>query len=130
MKNLLEEIAKKTKIYQGKGVSADEIAKAEKSLALSFSDEYKDYLKEAGFLSFFSHEFTGLGSEGYLNVVEATKSERELDKDFPSDCILLENVGIDGLMILHDASGAVYSYANGKKTKISDSLFGFLKSLQ
>ena len=129
MKKLLEEIAQKTKVYQGKGVSSDEIVKAEKLLGISFSDEYKEYLKEVGFLSFFSHEFTGLGVDGYLNVVEATKSERELDKDFPSDSILLENEGIEGILILHDKTGAVYSYANGKIIKISDSLFDFLKSL-
>ena len=129
MKQLLEDIAKNVKIYHGKGVPITEIEKAEKALGISFSDEYKEYLKEVGSLSFFSHEFMGLGVDGYLNVVEATMSERELDNDFPSDCILLENDGIEGILILHDETGAVYSYVKGKKIKISDSLFDFLKSL-
>ena len=129
MKELLEEINKKFKIYHGNGVSNDEIDNAEKELALSFSEEYKEYLREIGCMSFASHEFTGLGFSGYLNVVEATKSERNLDDRFPKNCILIENVGIDGLLILHDKTGAVYSYVNGNKAKISNSLFDFLKSL-
>lgn len=125
----ITEIERKTKVFYIPGVSIDEINSAEKILGCEFSSEYKDYLAKFGALSFSSHEFTGLGVEGYLNVVTATKKERELDDSFPKDCILLENLGIEGILILQDKSGNVYSYVNKSKTKISNSFLEYLQSL-
>ena len=113
MKTIIDEIAGHCKVYKGTGVSDEVIASAEQQLGLTFPSEYKTYLKECGVLSFASHEITGLGISGYLNVVEATKTERKLGGAFPEDCILVENIGVDGILVIMDTDGCVFSYQNG-----------------
>ena len=92
MKTIIDEIARHYKVYTGTGVSDEVIASAEQQLGVTFSSQYKAYLKEYGVLSFASHEITGLGVIGYLNVVEATEAERKLGGTFPSDCLLIFSI--------------------------------------
>ena len=126
---VINELEKKYKVYHANGVSLETIEVAEKELQLSFSEEYKTYLSLYGAISFSSHEFTGLGVNGYLNVVHATKKERSLDDNFPKNCILIENTGIDGILILQDKSGKVYSYENRKNKEIAPSLKFYFESI-
>ena len=129
MKMTIEELKAKTKLFQVGTVSQEEINNAEKKLNLHFSEEYKSYLSNYGAISFGSHEITGLGVSGYLNVVTATEKERNLGGDFPKDCILLENNGIDGILTIMDEKGFVYSFDGTKKRQIASSFTNFLKGL-
>lgn len=127
MKTVIDALNAKYKVYHLKGASEADIKIAEQKLGLSFSPEYRTYLATYGLLSFASHEFTGLGADGYLNVVSATEKERSLGGQFPKDCILLENNGIDGLLTLQDSKGYVYSFNDGKKKKIASSFSEYIK---
>ena len=129
MKTIIDEIAGHCKVYKGTGVSDEVIASAEQQLGLTFPSEYKTYLKECGVLSFASHEITGLGISGYLNVVEATKTERKLGGAFPEDCILVENIGVDGILVIMDTDGCVFSYQNGHKSVIAESFCDYVMGL-
>ncbi|MBQ6340436.1 MAG: SMI1/KNR4 family protein [Kiritimatiellae bacterium] len=129
MKTIIDEIAEHCKVYKGTGVSDEVIASAEQRLGLTFPSQYKDYLKECGILSFASHEITGLGISGYLNVVEATEAERKLGGTFPEDCVLIENIGVDGILVIMDAEGCVFSYQNGRKNAVAKSFFDYVKGL-
>lgn len=129
MKTIIDEIAEHCKVYKGTGVSDEVIALAEQRLGLTFPSQYKDYLKECGILSFASHEITGLGISGYLNVVEATEAERKLGGTFPEDCVLIENIGVDGILVIMDTEGCVFSYQNGRKNAVAKSFFDYVKGL-
>ena len=129
MKTIIDEIAGHCKVYKGTGVSDEVIVSAEQRLGLTFPSQYKDYLKECGVLSFASHEITGLGISGYLNVVEATEAERKLGGAFPEDCVLIENIGVDGILVVMDANGRMFSYQNGRKNAIAESFFDYVKGL-
>lgn len=129
MKKTIEKLKSKVKVFQVGGVSSEEIANAEQKLNLKFSDEYKEYLSNYGIISFGSHEFSGLGVNGYLNVVTATEKERNLGGNFPKDCILIENNGIDGVLTIMDENGIVYSFDGKNKTKIASSFSEFLNTL-
>ena len=129
MKSVIDALGAKYKVYHLKGAAEADVKAAEQKLGFSFSPEYRDYLLNYGLLSFGSHEFTGLGADGYLNVVSATEKERNLGGQFPKDCILLENNGIDGLLTLQDAKGTVYSFHAGEKKQIAASFEDYLKSL-
>lgn len=129
MKTIIDEIAEHCKVYKGTGVSDEVIASAEQRLGLTFPSQYKDYLKECGILSFASHEITGLGVSGYLNVVEATEAERKLGGTFPEDCVLIENVGVDGILVIMDTEGCVFSYQNGRENAVAKSFFDYVKGL-
>ncbi len=56
------------------------------TLGITFPDEFIDYVKEYGAISFYGTEWMGLNVDGYINVVDATKQERDINDDFPSDC--------------------------------------------
>ncbi len=128
MKSVIDALNEKYKFYHLKGVSEADIKSAEQKLGLSFSSEYRNYLASYGLFSFGSHEFTGLGVDGYLNVVSATEQERNLGGQFPKDCILLENNGIEGLLTLLDSKGTVYSFHAGEKKQIAASFLEYLKT--
>lgn len=129
MKTIIADIAKHFKVYQGKGVTDQEIVAAEQRLGVAFPEQYKTYMKECGVLSFGSHEITGLGVDGYLNVVEATEAERKLGGSFPNDCILIENVGVDGILFVMDSTGWVYECHNGTKAIVAESFSLYLKKI-
>ena len=67
------------------GASEEQIIRAEKRLELKFPEEYKDYVKEFGAISFLGNEWTGLNVDGYLNVVNMTEEERALNEFFQYD---------------------------------------------
>ena len=113
--NIVEKIKAIPNLCHLKGCSTNQIKLAQRELDLEFPDEFIDYVKEFGAISFFGTEWTGLNVDGYLNVVDATKNERKLGKDFPKGYFVLENQAIDGILILVDNTGAVYSYQSGNK---------------
>ena len=111
--NIVDKIKTIPNLCHLTGCKTTQIKAAQKELDLDFPDEFIDYVKEFGFISFYGTEWTGLNVEGYLNVVDATKNERKLNKGFPQGFFVLENQAIDGILILVNSKGAVYSYQNG-----------------
>lgn len=128
MMGIVDEIKGISKLYHVKGCTTSQIMDAQRALGLTFPEEYIDYVKEYGAISFYGTEWTGLNVEGYLNVVEATKQERKLNSSFPSDCFVIENQGIDGLVTVSDENGCIYSVQYNKKEKMYNSLSEYLKS--
>ncbi|MCX4317907.1 MAG: SMI1/KNR4 family protein, partial [Lachnospiraceae bacterium] len=83
MSAILEEIKEIPKLYHTTGCSAEQLTKAEAELGMTFPTEFREYVQKYGAISFYKTEWTGLQVEGYLNVIEATKQERELNPAFP-----------------------------------------------
>lgn len=117
MEKLIELISKNQTLEYIGGCSTKDLENAELKLELKFPKEYKNLLLEFGVISFNSHEWFGLNVTGYLNVIESTLSERKLNNKFPSDCFVLENLGIDGVLILVDSNENVYEW-NGYENKV------------
>lgn len=128
MMDIINEIKKISKLYHVNGCTTSQIMDAQKALDLTFPEEYIDYVKEYGAISFYGTEWTGLNVEGYLNVVEATKQERKLNSSFPLDCFVIENQGIDSLVTVSDEKGCIYSVQYNKKEKMYNSLSEYLIS--
>lgn len=97
------------------GCKTNQIKAAQKELDLDFPDEFIDYVKEFGAISFYGTEWMGLNVDSHLNVVDVTKNERKLVKGFPKGYFVLENQAIDELLIIVNSEGAVYSYQRGHK---------------
>ena len=102
MDNIVDKIKTISKLYHASGCSADQIDDAQKLLNLTFPEDYVNYVKEYGAISFYRTEWSGLNVTGYLNVVENTIQERKLNPDFPDDCFVIENLGIDGKIVVED----------------------------
>jgi len=124
--SIVEAIRNVPELYHVKGCTDQQILEAEKDLNLKFSKEYIDYVKEFGAISFYGTEWTGLNIDGYLNVVQSTKQERDLNVSFPKDCYVIENEGIDGIIIASNENGTIYSIHYENVEKICNSLSEYL----
>ena len=106
--------------------SEAEIKKAEEDLGLTFADDYKAYTRSFGAISADGIELTGVTTSKRLDVVAVTKAERELS-GISSEMYVIENVAIEGIIILQDHTGAIYQSApNHVPKKIYASLSEYI----
>jgi hypothetical protein len=109
-------------------LSEQDIDNAEKTLGLHFADEYRSYTRKFGAISANGIELTGVVSAPRLNVVNVTISERNLNKYIPNDMYVIENTGIEGILMLQNNEGEIFSIApNSKPEKKFNSLADYLK---
>lgn len=127
MSEIVKKILQVPNLYKLQKCSESEVLKAQEILNVKFSAEYVDYVTNFGAISFFGTEWTGLNVEGYLNVVEETLFEREIHKNFPKDCYVVENLQMEGAVVISDAEGRIYNYFNDEKVLICDSLTEYLR---
>lgn len=128
--DIINKIKTKHKVYHLSGCTVEEVIEAEKVLQLSFSEEYRNYLMNYGAISFGSHEFTGLGGDEHIDVVFITQEEKKLNPNIPNDCIVIENLGIEGIIILQDSNGEIYCLdQNSNLEKVSHSFSAYINSL-
>ena len=126
MKGIVDKIKKIEKLYHAKGCTTRQLKEAQSELGVEFPEEFIDYVKEFGAISFYGTEWTGLNVDGYLNVVESTKQERKLNSAFPIDCFVLENQAIDGVITAVDEKGHVYTVQYDKKSLLCNSISEYL----
>ena len=125
--SIVEKIKNIPKLYHLKGCTDSQIEEAQKELNLKFPAEYVEYVKAYGAISFYGTEWTGLNVEGYLNVVETTKEEKDINKDFPNDCFVLENLGFENALTIVNTKGNIFTIQNGKSpVLVCDSLSEYL----
>ena len=109
--------------------SMQDVENVEIELALPLSPEYKEYLLEFGAIIADDVELTGIAKSKNRDVIQVTKREWAANNKIKHDLYVVENVGIDGIIIWQDGSGKVYeSRPNCGATKIADSLVEYLLS--
>lgn len=76
-------------------------------------------------------ELTGVTTSRRLNVVAATKRNRAMNGNIPPHMYVIEDMAIDGLLILQDVTCAVYSAPpHGVPRKVFDCLADYIKASQ
>lgn len=122
------EIIKMRPDYIGaNGRTEAEIVEAENELGITFAGDYREYLREIGLAFFDSHELTGLTNTVRLNVVSVTKEQQKQLAEIHTSWYVVEEAGIDGIVIWQDADGIVYKTApNSKAEKIANSLAEYI----
>lgn len=131
MTKIIELINSLPDLLSLKPATEAEIAEAENQLGLIFSDEYKLYLKNFGAIMADGIELSGIAKSAHRNVVELTKQERKLNPNISADMYVIENTGIDGIMIWQNSNGTIYkSTPNAKPVKIAPSLHTYLMTLK
>ena len=99
------------------------IADAENKLGVTFAADYREYLKEIGLACFDGHELTGLTKTARLDVVSVTQEQREQTDSIDPSWYVVEEAGIDGIVIWQSADGSIYATApNTTAKKIASSL--------
>lgn len=113
-----------------KPATSDDINSAERELGVQFAVEYKEYLKAFGAILADGIELTGIAKAKYRNVVPVTKQEWELNPKVPNTMYVVENAGIDGIIIWQDRDGTIYqSQPNVAPVKIAESLYNYIANL-
>ena len=106
-----------------------DIKDAEIQLRVSFNEEYREYLLAFGAIMADGIELTGIAKSAHRNVVNQTKQERELNPKIPNNMYVVENTGVDGIIIWQDTTGEIYqSSPNKEPKKIADSLSEYISS--
>lgn len=130
MGNIKAALESKTDLLKGSGVSEDSIAIAEKKLNLSFSNEYREYLRLYGVVAFDGHELTGIVDDPRVDVVAVTKAEKEQNKKIPADFYVIEETDVDEIVIWQARDGRLYaSSPNGEVISIYDSLCDYINKV-
>ena len=118
----------KRKRFTG-GVSAELIKNAENKLGLELAHEYKEVLLKYGSLYIKGEEFLGIDCDNY-DLVKATIESRNEDNAFPRDAYVIENIAIDGILIIQKKTGELMFYQpNCKLQHIANSLEEYLLNL-
>lgn len=110
-------------------VSEEEIQKTADRIGVVFSEEYTSYLAAFGAIAANGIELTGIAKSPYLNVADVTIREREMNAGLPKDMYVVENVGIEGILILQNTKGEIFQLSpHTVPVKIYDSLVEYLSS--
>lgn len=89
---------------------------------LSFSKEYKEYLKTFGITAYDGHELTGITKSPRVNVVDVTNAERKKNQDIPADFYVIEETDVDEIVIWQAEDGKIfYSAPNRELAQLCDS---------
>ncbi len=124
---LIERIKEDKSCIVSKGVPVEVLTEAEEKLGLRFSEEYRAILREYGTILVDDHEIVGLGSSNRLDVVYNTLTERTINNDFPADQYVVEETGMDGIVITQDSKGNIYQFLrNAPLQRIAGSLSEYL----
>ena len=127
--NIIEAFKQKEDLCFLQGATKEMIAAAESDLDLSFSEEYKEYLRNFGIATANGHEFTGIINSPRLNVVDVTQEERMKNYNIPNDLYVIENLNIDKVIAWQNAAGEVFqTISDSVPEKISESLAEYLDS--
>lgn len=110
------------------GVSEKDIIEAEMKLGMKFASDYRCYLSTYGLASADGHEFTGIIKSPRLNVVDVTIRLKKKFKDALDDAYVLEELGIDEIVVFQISNGNIYQASPSSEfIKIANSFSAYLK---
>ncbi len=115
--------------FAARGFATNEqIAEAERKLAVTFADEYREYLSSFGAAMIVDHELTGICTLPRLNVVDVTREERINNPNMAANLYVIEQLHIDDVVIWQSETGAIYASIPGAQIEfIASSLKAYLE---
>lgn len=118
MKDIIQSINNLENMRFIKPASMEQIIEAEKELGINFAEDYAKYVEKYGAISAKGIELTGVTNYERLNVISVTKRERNINPNIPANMYVIENIAIDGLIVLQDETGKVYTVTPNKIPKL------------
>lgn len=126
---IVEIISSLPKMLPLKPATEKQISDAENQLGLKFANEYKEYLAKFGAIMADGIELSGIAKSKHRNVVFLTQQEWGLNPTVPHNMYVVENVGIDGMIIWQSEKGEIYqSTPNTEPAKIANSLAEYISA--
>ena len=90
-----------------KPATTEMIENIEIELALPLAEEYKEYLLKYGAIIADDVELTGIAKSKNRDVVQVTQREWASNSKIRHNLYVVENVGIEGIIIWQDGSGKI-----------------------
>ncbi|MBP3344923.1 MAG: SMI1/KNR4 family protein [Clostridia bacterium] len=129
MENIIDLINGLSDLIALKPAIEKQISDAENQLGLKFANDYKEYLAKFGAIMADGIELSGIAKSEHRNVVSLTQQEWGLNKTVPHNMYVVENLGIDGIIIWQDEKGVIYqSTPNTEPIKIANSLAEYISA--
>lgn len=129
MENIIDLINSLSDLIALKPAIEKQISDAENQLGLKFANEYKEYLAKFGAIMADGIELSGIAKSEHRNVVSLTQQEWGLNQTVPHNMYVVENLGIDGIIIWQDEKGVIYqSTPNTEPIKIANSLAEYISA--
>lgn len=129
-REMIDFLAKLDDLFYMDKPTPEDVEKAQNDLGLRFAEDYKTYVSVGGAICGGGIELTGVTRFDRLNVVKVTQKERLINSLIPDDMYVVEVIGIDGMIVLQDVSGTIYTaqpYLPPKK--LFDSLIEYIENL-
>ena len=95
-----------------------DVAFAEKALGVEFSIEYSHYAQLYGSVLGDGIELTTLLPHRHNNVISVTETNRKLNPLVPKDLYVIEDTGIDGIVIWQNHKGEIFESRPNKKPRM------------
>ena len=131
MSKIIDVISGLKNLLPLKPATTEMIENIEIELALPLADEYKEYLLKYGAIMADDVELTGVAKSKNRDVVQVTKREWASNSKIKHNLYVVENVGIEGIIIWQDGSGKIFeSNPNNEAKQIANSLAEYLESKQ
>ena len=112
-----------------KPASVEAVENVEIELALPLAEEYKEYLLKYGAILADDVELTGIAKSKNRDVVQVTQREWSANAKINHNLYVVENIGIDGIVIWQDGTGKIYeSTPNHEAKQIAGSLAEYIES--
>ena len=128
MSKIIEVVNNLPKLLKLKPAKVVDIQDAELQLRVRFTDEYREYLAAFGAIMAEGIELTGIAKSVHRSVVNQTKQERKMNAKVPNTMYVIENTGVDGIIIWQDTRGAVFQTSPGTAPKrIATSLCEYIE---
>ncbi len=109
------------------GATQSDIAAAERALGVTFAEDYRAYVSVFGAAAFEGHELTGVCKSRRLNVVDVTLDERQQNQNIPADWYVLEQTGMDGIVIWQNSTGHIFQVTlSHSVNKVANSLVEYI----
>lgn len=120
--SLWDKVVNNNILKNAEGADIKSVRDAEKMLGVQFSDEYIDFLLHVGACIYQNHYIIGISQFPDMKVVEVTMEARGLNR-VPQGWYVIEDAGIDGIMVWQDKTGAVFQTKPGADpVRIAESL--------
>lgn len=129
MSKIIDVIENLNNLLPLKPATIENVENVEIELALPLAEEYKEYLMKYGAIMADDVELTGIAKSKTRDVIQVTQREWAANDKIKHSLYVVENLGIDGIIIWQDGSGKVYeSRPNHGATQIAGSLAEYLES--
>lgn len=126
--DIVEYLRKRDDLIDNGAIDDTVIDNAEKKIGTAFADDYRSVISNFGQLSVGFHDFYGITQIKLFDVVLQTEAYRKKNPLIPNNMYVIEDAGIDRIMVLQDNTGLIYASQPGQSpVEIANSLMEYLK---